>query len=419
MTPPSYHFASFILLASGPGAVLFSLFLVFAAAKVAAELCERLRIPAVVGEISAGIVIGPSLLGWVQPNAELHLLGEIGIVFLLFLVGLETDPAALFKLGRAALLVALGGVAVPFVVGFLLFFGLGYANAESLFVGVALVATSVGVTARVLGAMGALDLAVSRLILAAAVIDDVLGLLFLGVVSGVVRGGVDLLQIGTALATSVGFILVVLLVGGRLARRAKPSIERLQTEESFFVVGVAVCLGLSALGAYAGVAAIVGAFLAGLTLSGVSEGTSLRRRSRTLMEFTVPFFLVGIGLNFDATAFAKPAFVGLVLLTTAAALVTKVVGCGLYPLITGDVRQGLLVGVGMMPRGEVGIIVAQIGLTIGILGNDLYVLIVAVAVLTTLATPPLLAALFKSAGATPPAPPTQVADEAGGYSEIG
>jgi Kef-type K+ transport system membrane component KefB len=418
MTPPSHQqLESFASSPSGPGTVLFSLFLVFVAAKVSAEICERFRIPAVVGEISAGILIGPSLLGWVHPNAELHLLGEIGIVFLLFLVGLETDPAGLFKLGRTALLIALGGVAVPFAVGFLLFFILGYSTPESLFVGVALVATSVGVTARVLGAMGVLDLAVSRLILAAAVIDDVLGLLFLGVVSGVVRGGVNFLQIGTAVATSVGFILVVLLVGGRLARRAKPSIERLRMEESFFIVGVAVCLGLSALGAYAGVAAIVGAFLAGLTLSGVSEGTSLRQRSQTLMEFTVPFFLVGIGLNLDALAFAKPAFLGIVLLTTALALVTKVVGCGLYPLITGDAGQALRVGVGMMPRGEVGIIVAQIGLTTGILGNHLYALIVAVAVLTTLATPPLLAILFKSARTAPATLPAD--DEPGGYSEIG
>ncbi len=397
---------------SGVGAILFALFVVFGAAKLAAELCERLRVPAVVGEIMAGILIGPGVLGLVESGPELHLLGEIGIVFLLFLVGLETDPAGLFRLGRAALLVALGGVIVPFAAGFLLFFAFGYSNPESLFVGVALVATSVGITARVLGTMGVLDLPVSRLILAAAVIDDVLGLLFLGIVGGVVRGGLDLLQIGIAFATSVGFILVVLLVGGRLARRAKPTIEGLRTEESFFVVGVAVCLGLSALGAYAGVAAIVGAFLAGLVLAGISEGTTLRERSRTLMEFTVPFFLVGIGLNLDVMAFSKPAFIGLVLLTTLLALVTKIIGCGFYPYVTGNRWQAIRVGVGMMPRGEVGIIVAQIGLTMGVLGKDLYALIVAVAVLTTLATPPLLAALFKTVSAPK-------VGETGGYSEIG
>lgn len=399
---------------AGIGPLLLAIFAVFASAKIAAELCERVRIPAVVGEIVAGILIGPSVLGWVAPGAELHLLGEIGIVFLLFLVGLETDPAGLFKIGRAALLVALGGVIVPFAAGFFLFFALGYSNPERLFVGASLVATSVGVTARVLGGLGALDLPVSRLILAAAVIDDVLGLLFLGIIGGVSQGGVDLLQIGTALATSVGFILVVLLFGGRVARRVKPTIDGLRTEESFFIVGVAVCLGLSALGAYAGVAAIVGAFLAGLVLSGVSEGTTLRRRSKTLMEFTVPFFLVGIGLNLDIAAFANPAFVGLVLLTTVVALLTKIVGCGLYPLVAGDAGQAIRVGVGMMPRGEVGIIVAQIGLTMGVLGKDLYALIVAVAVLTTLVTPPLLAVLFKSAGTVP-----VVEETAGGYSEIG
>jgi Kef-type K+ transport system membrane component KefB len=402
---------------AGPaGNILAAIFLIFLSAKIAAEVCEWIRVPAVVGEIMAGILIGPGILGWVHPSLETHILGEMGVIFLLFLVGLETDPRSLFRIGKAAFFVATGGVVFPFAAGFLLFAALGYTAFESIFVGAAMVATSVGITARVLGSLGVIDLPVSRLILAAAVIDDILGLLFLGVINGLSKGRVDYLQLGFVLASSIGFILVVLLIGGKLARRAKPAIERLKMDEGFFIVGVGVCLGLSALGVYVGVAAIIGAFLAGLILSDIANGTTLQQRAKTLMEFTVPFFLVGIGLNLDASQFAHPMFIGLVLLTTLIAGATKVIGCGFFPFIQGDRKQALQVGAGMIPRGEVGIIVAQLGLAVGILGQSLYALIVGMAVLTTLVTPPLLVRLFRKDDAQTDSVPH---DETTGYSEIG
>ncbi|HEY6402804.1 MAG TPA: cation:proton antiporter, partial [Blastocatellia bacterium] len=166
---------------------LFTIFVMFVAAKIAAEIFERLSQPAVAGEILAGVIIGPSVLGWVAPSELTEALSEIGVILLLFLVGLETKPADIFRVGARAMLVAVLGVVFPFIAGYLIMLAWGETTIESIFVGAAMVATSVGITARVLGQMGLLNLEVSRIILGAAVIDDILGLLILAVVSGLAR----------------------------------------------------------------------------------------------------------------------------------------------------------------------------------------------------------------------------------------
>src|ERR671917_620040 len=165
-------------------AILLTLFTVILAAKLFAELFERLRQPAVAGEILAGVIVGPSVLGLVAPNEVTNVLAEMGVIFLLFNVGLETKPAALLRVGKTAAVVAVLGVVAPFVCGWLLMRAWGAGGVEALFVGTAMVATSVGITARVLSAMGKLDTETARIILGAAVIDDILGLIILAVVSG-------------------------------------------------------------------------------------------------------------------------------------------------------------------------------------------------------------------------------------------
>src|SRR5688572_15488005 len=193
--------------------VLLTLFIMLAAAKIMAELFERLRQPAVAGEIVAGILIGPSLLNLAAPTEITSILAEIGVIFLLFNVGLETKPAAIFKVGRSAAIVAVLGVVLPFVSGWLLMRAWGSTSVESLFVGTALVATSVGITARVLSAMGLLDAPTARIILGAAVIDDILGLLVLAVVSSMAAGAVDYVEILTTAALAVGFTAFVAQIG--------------------------------------------------------------------------------------------------------------------------------------------------------------------------------------------------------------
>ncbi len=177
------HFVNMFLSAAHNLNILLTLFIMLAAAKILAEIFERLRQPAIVGEILAGVLIGPSLLNWVTSSEITNLLAEVGVIFLLFTVGLETKPVSIFRVGKLALLVAVLGVAAPFVAGYLLLQAWGGTVVQSLFIGTAMVATSVGITARVLSGMGVLDAPASRIILGAAVIDDILGLLILALVA--------------------------------------------------------------------------------------------------------------------------------------------------------------------------------------------------------------------------------------------
>ena len=247
--------------------ILLALFIILIAAKLMAEVFERLKQPAVVGEIIAGVVIGPSLLGWVQPSDIIGVLAEIGVIFLLFNVGLETKPQAILAVGKRAFVVAVLGVVIPFIAGYLIAVWWGGSTIEALFIGAALVATSVGITARVLGAMGLLDAPTARIILGAAVIDDVLGLLILSVVSGLTKGGVDYFEIAKIAGLALFFTVFVATVGAKMMTRLAPRIESLHISKPFFNLGLILCLGLSFAANFIGVAAIIGAFLAGMMMS--------------------------------------------------------------------------------------------------------------------------------------------------------
>lgn len=374
--------------------VLFDLFLMIVFAKLLAELFERLRQPAVVGEILAGVLLGPSLLGWVQPSEIIRILAEIGVIFLLFTVGLETNPAAILKIGKKALVVAVLGVIVPFIAGYFLMLAYGGGQAESLFLGAALVATSVGITARVLSGLGLLDAPTARIILGAAVIDDILGLLILTVVSSISTGDINYLKLLTTAGSAIGFTLFVAFIGAPLLTRFAPRIERLRIGDSFFVFGMILCLGLSVAAAYIGVAAIIGAFLAGMALAeGSEKHPYMAKQTGGVTEFLVPFFLVNIGMSLDLSVFRDSSVVVLAVIVTVVAVLTKLVGCGLAALDLGWRRAGQI-GVGMMPRGEVGIVVAQIGLGLAVIDKKIFGVVLFMAVATTLIAPPFIKMLF-------------------------
>lgn len=395
--------------ATGHGDLLFDLVAIFVVAKVAAELFERLRQPAVVGEILAGVLIGPSVLGWVDLTEPAAALSEIGVILLLFSVGLEIKPRAILKVGGVALAVALGGIVLPFAAGWGLMALWGAPTIEGVFIASAMVATSVGITARVLAAKGLLQTRVSQIILGAAVIDDILGLLVLSVVSSMAEGGVRVGEIATTAALSIGFTVFMVAVGAPVATRALPAARRLRIGNPYFIVAIALCLVLSWLATTMNVAPIIGAFLAGMALSEAGEDESLHHEVGSVMEFLVPFFLVGIGLQLDLAVFRDTSVVLLAALVTAIAVATKLVGCGLAAYSLGA-RRAAQVGMGMVPRGEVGIIVAQIGLGLGVLSGATYGVIVAMAVATTLIAPPLLALLFAGDPCEPADPDCQVVD---------
>jgi Kef-type K+ transport system membrane component KefB len=379
------------------GTLLLSLFLIFTTAKVAAELFEWMRQPGIAGEILAGVLLGPGVLKLVEPNELLTAVAQIGVLFLLFRVGLEVKASELIRVGPTATLVAVLGVLVPFAGGWAVLAYTGAARIESLFVGAAMVATSVGITARVLAERKLLQERASRVILAAAVIDDVLGLLILAIVSGLSKGQINYLELGGTALLAIGFMFLVVRFGARATGHVIPLLEkRLHASELQFHLALVLLLGLSLLAQYAGVAAIIGAFLAGMTLS---ETVSVRVHvlSAGVSEFLTPFFLAGIGLNLDISVFAKQNTVILALVILAVAIISKMIGCGLgaWKLGRSDMFR---IGAGMVPRGEVGMVVAQIGASFGVISKDLFAVVVFMAVATTMVAPALLNIAWRSNG---------------------
>ena len=387
-------FQAIVLAVADHGQILLALFIALLAAKLAAELFERIRQPAVVGEIIAGIVIGPTVLNLVQPTEVLAALAEIGVIFLLFTVGLETRPSDIFKVGRTATIVAVLGVVVPFVAGWgLLSLWPGHSWIEATFLGAAMVATSVGITARVLSGMGLITAQASRVILAAAVIDDVIGLLVLAVVSSLATGRVNYLSIGLIAGLAIAFTLLLVVFGTRVVNRVKRPIGNLKIDHSLLMFALVMCFGLAAVANLIGIAGIVGAFLAGVALSEATDGTKLHQQSQALTEFTTPFFLVAIGMKLNLAVFRSADVVMLSIVVIVLAIVTKFIGCGLGAARMGR-RRAIQVGVGMVPRGEVGIVVAQIGLALAAVSDAIYGVVLAMAVITTLAAPPLIKLAF-------------------------
>ncbi|MGH9631300.1 MAG: cation:proton antiporter, partial [Bryobacteraceae bacterium] len=338
--------------------------LVFGTAKLMEEIFERLGQPGIVGQILAGVLLGPSILGWVESNEVLTALAELGVMFLLFRVGLEVKVSEMLKVGGTALLTAVLGVIVPFLAGWGLSVLWGRGTIESIFIGAAMVATSVGITAQVLAAKGLLQAEASRIILAAAVIDDVLGLLVLAVVSAMAEGNVNVGELAVTAGMAIGFTVLIAGFGTRAMSKVIPHArQRLSLAEGQFSVALCLLFGLALLATYAGVAAIIGAFLAGMALA---ESVEHRVHDLTngVTELLVPFFLVGIGLHFQLSAFRDASTIVFAVVILVAAALSKLIGCGLGALRAGR-ANALRIGVGMIPRGEVGMVVAQIGRSLG------------------------------------------------------
>jgi Kef-type K+ transport system membrane component KefB len=375
-------------------AIPLSMLVVFGCAKLLAEVFERVGQPGIVGEIIAGVLIGPSVLNWIQPNEILHALSELGVMFLLFRVGMEVKASELMQVGATAFLVALLGVLAPFFLGWGIMLAWGYPQIPSVFMGAAMVATSVGITAQVLNAKGLLHLASSKIILGAAVIDDILGLLVLAMVSSAARGQINFVEIAITAVLALGFTVIVAKWGTTTMARVMPRAQAtLRSGETQFNLALLLLFGLSVLAVYAGVAAIIGAFLAGMALA-ESVTERVHDLAHGITELLVPFFLAGIGLRLDIAAFGTPGVLPLALVILIAAVVSKLIGCGLGAFRLGA-RDMFRVGSGMVPRGEVGMVVAQIGFAMGVVDKSVYGVAVFMAVATTIVAPPLLKAAYR------------------------
>ena len=379
----------------GPQTLLLEMLAIFVAAKVFGELFERLLLPAVLGEILAGVLLGPFALGWIHPSDTIHSIAEIGAIFVLFHTGLETSPGDLIRVGRTALLVAVCGIVVPFALGFGYMKLIGDATTEAVFVGAAMVATSVGITARVLGNLGVLSSPLARIILGAAVFDDILGMVILAVVAGLASsGGVDWLRMGVLLGEAVAFAGFMIFVAPRIVHRVQTGVERLSTRNAPLILALAICLGLSWLSLKIGMAAIIGAFFAGLMFADFAPRWNLVPKADAINELVAPFFFFTIGTRLDVGLFRGPVLATAAVISLLAIL-SKVAGCGL-PLMGQGWRAALGVGVGMMPRGEVALIVALAGLNAGIVTQTTYAIVVFMTATTTILAPPALRYLFRS-----------------------
>jgi len=375
--------------------MLLDLLLIFAGAKIMGEIFERLKQPPVIGEILAGILLGPYVFGLIHPSdmdtsSVYRVLAEIGVIILLFTVGLRVRIDEMMKVGLTSLVVATLGVILPFFFGYLYTLTVEQSTIEAMFIGAAMVATSVGITARVFADLGILDSRVAKVMLGAAVIDDILGLLVLAVVTGVGKGAISYLKIALITLEAVGFVLFIVIIGKKLVFRVAPRLNFIKSRNAPFILAILFCLGLSAVASYIDLAAIVGAFMAGMVLAELNLEFNFSLKFESLYQFLVPFFFVLMGLQVDLSVFTKFNLIGAALILTAFAIVGKLVGCGIGALSLGW-KEAAVVGVGMVPRGEVGMIVASLGLGMGAISSDLYSIVIFMVVATTILTPPILA----------------------------
>ena len=373
-----------------------ALFLAFAAALVGAklfgELAERVGQPAVLGELLAGVILGPSVIGLVPLSDAILELAEIGVALLLFEVGLETDLGELAKVGAPALAVALAGMVLPFAGGYGVTLALGHPILTATFVGAALTATSIGITARVLSELKVLATREGQIILGAAVVDDVFGLVVLAIVSKIAGGGrIDAATIVKSGALAIGFLAAALVLGIPLGRRLMGVVERARVRGVLGAMSVAFALFVAWGAKAAESAPIVGAFAAGVALARTNRRHDIDAAVKPVVDLFAPVFFVYVGAEVDvrllnpAVAENRPALVLGLLLAGIGFLGKFAAGFCAW----GGVRRAFI-GAGMVPRGEVGLIFASVGLTTKALPEPVFVAVLVAVFLTTFVAPPLL-----------------------------
>jgi len=385
--------ADFIQIIIGVGLLLFT-------AKIMAELFVRLKLPIVLGELLAGMIIGPFALGGLplingEPlltiGSEIRVLGEIGAIVILFIAGLEMTPREFIKGGNASFTVGTFGVVIPFFAGLVVFQMFGFDALQSMMIATALTATSIAISVQVLSEFGKIKTPEARLIISAAVVDDILAIAILSVVSSLAtgEGGIDQIDITDVTITILkvlGFFAVMLIVSVIVLPRiitprfwrAKGSIEGVATASFFGAAALAGAIGLSP---------IVGAFAVGMALSTSKVLDKIENYAHKIGLIFAPLFfsIIGAQVDFRAVNLEILTLSGIVIVI---AVVTKYFGCGLPAwLFLKNKRQGMRVGIGMISRGEVGLIVAGVGISSGVLTSDVYSTIVIMVVATTIITP--------------------------------
>jgi Kef-type K+ transport system membrane component KefB len=387
--------ASLLLAAAGPGtghdigAVLIALVAIFVATKLLGEAAQRIGQPAVLGELIAGVLLGGSVLGLVDPaDPVIATMSELGVIILLFAIGLETELAAIVRVGGAATTVAMAGVVLPFGLGYASATALGLSTTSALVCAAALCATSVGITARVLSELGWLDSSEGRVILGAAVIDDIIGLIILAVVAAVVGGAaVTFGSVSWIAGVAIAFVAIALIAGNYVALPVFRLVERLKAGGALALFALAFAFLLAWLAQRSGSAMIVGAFAAGLVLYKLPQRHEVEKAVTGIGHFFVPVFFASVGAAVDLRALIGRDALVLGAVLIACGIAGKAVA-GFVPWwYRGD---KLFVGLGMIPRGEVGLIFAQMGLAAGAVNAGEFGALMLMVLVTTFVTPPAL-----------------------------
>ena len=404
---------------------LFQLALVLFAAKVGAEICQRyLKQPPVLGELAMGMLIGPYALGGIPipgigplfplvasqsgpvvqnpVSNELYIIAQVAVIVLLFSAGLGTDFRQFFRFAGPASVVAIGGAIISFGLGLAaaLLFGVAnsFASTEALFAGAIISATSTGITARILKDIGKLGTPEGITTLAADVIDDVLGILTLTVILGLTIGSAfDPLAALASVGKALGFWLALTAIGLVTAKFISRFIISFQVMGAAVALALALALFSGGLAEKFGLATVIGAYSIGLALSNTKLASILAKPIETVHHLFVPIFFVVMGMLFDFRAMGDVIIFGLVI--SILAILGKLLGCGLPALGIGfNVRGAMRIGFGMVPRGEITLIIAGIGLTRGLIPREIFGVAVMVIMVTTVLSPIVLSYLFKKGG---------------------
>ncbi|MGX1900132.1 cation:proton antiporter [Thermolongibacillus altinsuensis] len=365
------------------------------AAKVAGDISVRLGQPAVLGKLLIGIVLGPSVLGIVDNTDILKEISQIGVILLMFIAGLETDIDEFKRSGKAATYVGVLGIAMPMLLGYLAGISIGLSPMQAMFLGLLLSATSVSISVQALKEMDQLKSKEGATILGAAVIDDILVIIALAFLMSFAGGDVNITQV---VLKKVAFFAIAVLLAWKVVPIVLKKFAPLRVTETVISAALIICFFFAYLAEYAGVAAIIGSYIAGLAVSLTNYKHEVFEKVETISySIFVPVFFTSIGMTVEIIGIGD--HIWLIFGLSVLAVLTKLVGCAAGAKLGGfGWRSSLAVGAGMVSRGEVALIIAGIGLDQALISSDLFAVIVVVVLVTTIVTPPLMKFIFKGKG---------------------
>ena len=368
------------------------LIIIIIATKLAGDIAIRLGQPSVLGTLLIGIAIGPAALNWIQPSDLIDTFSAIGVLLLMFFAGLETDLQQLKKNRNASIAVALGGIILPFAGGYALGLISGMTNNEAMFIGLLLSATSVSISVQTFKELGHLKSRESATVLGAALVDDVIVVVLLAVMTSFLAGGE--INLGLLLGKKVLFFVVATFVSWKMVPYVMRKLALVKTNEPVIKAGIVLCFVFAWFAESLGVAGVIGAFIAGVAISQTQYHKEVERKLEPIAyTIFVPVFFVSIGLNVSFTGISE--HITFTLLLCVIAIISKWLGSGVGAKLSGfKTRSSLIIGAGMISRGEIALIIAAIGLSAGLLAQEYFTAVIIAVVVSTVVTPPLLKGLL-------------------------